>query len=101
MKKFIIPIVLVLTSMSMASCQDIYESAYESEMYYKAKKENPAALSGSLESYEAEFMQKYEAMDEIERRRYKAYRERENKRAEREYKAMKQAQAEAIEMLNN
>lgn len=101
MKKFIIPIVLVLSSMSMASCQDIYESAYESEMYYKAKKENPAALSGSLESYEAEFVRKYEAMSWSEQQRYKAYRERENKRAEREYEAMKQAQAEAIEMLNN
>lgn len=101
MKKYIIPIVLVLASMSMASCQNIYESAYESEMYYKAKKENPAALSGSLESYKTEFVRKYEAMSWSEQQRYKVYRERENKRAEREYKAMKQAQAEAIEMLNN
>lgn len=101
MKKYIIPIVLVLAAMSMASCTDIYESAYQSEMNYKAKKENPKLISGSLESYKSEFVRKYEAMSWAEQQRYKVYRERENKRAEREYKAMKRAQAEAIEMLNN
>ena len=101
MKKYIIPIVLVLAAMSMASCTDIYESAYQSEMNYKSKKENPELISGSLEMYQSEFMKKYEAMDGKQRIRYKFYRERENKRAEREYKAMKRAQAEAIEMLNN
>lgn len=101
MKKYIIPIVLVLASMSMASCQNIYESAYESEMSYKSKKENPDLISGSLEMYKSEFMQKYESMDAFERRQYKAYRAQKNREAEREYKAMKQAQAEAIEMLNN
>lgn len=99
MKKYIL-IAVVLSSM-LASCTDIYESAYQSEMNYKAKKENPAMVSGSLEMYEQEFMQKYEAMDGGERARYKVYRERMNKRAEREYKAMKRAQAEAVEMLNN
>ncbi len=99
MKKCIF-IALVLSTM-LASCTDIYESAYQSEMYYKAKKVNPDALSGSLEKYEAEFMQKYESMDGRERARYKLYRERMNKETEREYKAMKRAKAEAIEMLNN
>lgn len=99
MKKYII-IAFALSSM-LASCQDIYESAYESEMNYKAKKENPHLISGSLEMYKTEFIQKYESMSWGEQQRYKVYRERENKRAEREYKAMKQARTEAIEMLNN
>lgn len=100
MKKTIIAIMLGLIAVAQTSCTDIYESAYQSELDYKAKKENPE-MFGSLEMYEQEFMQKYESMDATERLRYKAYRRRMKEEAEREYNAMKRTEEEAYELLNN
>ena len=101
MKKCVVLIVLVIITMGLSSCTTIYEKAYEIECLYKAKKEQPDLVSGSLEKYERKFLEIYESMDAGERARYKTYRERENKRIAREIKAIKKAESEAIELLNN
>lgn len=98
MKKYII---IALLGVLATSCQSIYEEAYEAEQLYKAKKENPELVRGSLKGYEAKFMNIYESMLPSQQREYKAYRERENKKVERELAQMKRAREEAIEMLNN
>lgn len=101
MKKIIIIIVLGITALSVTSCTTIYEKAYQAEMLYKAKKESPESVRGSLEDHQARFLKMYKSMDRREQRIYKTYRERWNKEAKDDWEAMKCAEFEAIEMLNN
>lgn len=101
MKKIIITIVLGFTALFATSCQNIYEKTYEAEMLYKAKKEAPESVRGSLEGHKARFLNMYKALDNQERRVYKDYRSQWNKEAKAEAEAMKRAEFEAIEMLNN
>ena len=101
MKKSIVFVVLVLIAISVSSCGNIYEDAYEAEQLYKAKKAEPKLVRGTLEGYEAKFLSIYESMTRNEQIRYKAYRERENKRMARELEEIKRVKTEAVKMLNN
>lgn len=101
MKKIIIAIVLGFTALFATSCTDIYEEAYQAEMLYKAKKESPEMVRGSLDEYQAKFMAIYESMTREEQKLYKRRRAAWNRKATKDYEAMKRAQFEAIEMLNN
>ena len=101
MKKIIITIVLGFTALFATSCQNIYEKTYQAEMLYKAKKEAPESVRGSLEEHQARFLKMYKAMDRREQRIYRTYRARWNKEAKDDWEAMKRAEFEAIEMLNN
>lgn len=97
MKNLILFILLCMAT----SCQNIYEKAYEVETLYKAKKESPELVRGSLKNYERKFMSIYESMTRQEQLRYKYYRERANKEKKRDFEAMKRTKQEAISMLNN
>lgn len=101
MKKVIITIVLGFTALLATSCTDIYEEAYQAEMLYKAKKETPEQVRGSLEEYQDRFMEIYESMTRNEQKLYKRRRAVWNREAKADYEAMKRAQFEALEMLNN
>ena len=101
MKKVIITIVLGFTALFATSCNDIYEKAYQAEMLYKAKKESPEMVRGSLDEYQAQFMAIYESMTRKEQELYKRRRAVWNREAKADYEATKRAQFEAIEMLNN
>ena len=101
MKKITITIVLSLIALMATSCTNIYEEAYQAEMLYKAKKETPEQVRGSLEEHQARFLNMYKAMDRREQRTYRIYRARWNKEAKDDWEAMKRAEFEAIEMLNN
>ena len=101
MKKIIIAIVLGFTALFATSCTDIYEEAYQAEMLYKAKKESPEMVRGSLDEYQAKFVSLYESMSAKEQELYKRRRAAWNRKAKSDYEAMQRAQSEAIEMLNN
>ena len=101
MKKVIITIVLGFTALFATSCTDIYEKAYQAEMLYKAKKDSPEMVRGSLDEYQAQFMAIYESMTRKEQELYKRRRAVWNREAKADYEATKRAQFEAIEMLNN
>lgn len=101
MKKVIITIVLGFTALLATSCTDIYEEAYQAEMLYKAKKDSPEKVRGSLDEYQAQFMAIYESMTRKEQELYKRRRAVWNREAKADYEATKRAQFEAIEMLNN
>lgn len=94
-------LIVVFFCLFLSSCGNIYEDAYEAEVLYKAKKADPEAIHVSLTELESEFMTIYEKMTPSERNRYKAYRERENRKTRHEWETMMLVQSEALDLLNN
>lgn len=75
MKKCIVLIVLVIITIGVSSCNQIYEDAYQLEHNYKLCREKN--WSDSL-MYKTQFIELYKAMTYSEQKQYKKYRDEKN-----------------------